>query len=292
MTNMNERLEVNKSWIEKITQWLTIEPRSREDLIDLLKAAQERGILDSDALSIIEGAMSVADRQVREIMIPRAQTVMLKATMPIEEILPLIVESAHSRFPIVGDNPDEVIGILLAKDLLSLVFNKSNDRFNLKEVLRPPIFIPESKRLNVLLREFRTTKHHMAIVVDEYGCMAGIVTIEDILEQIVGEIEDEHDSDEDDLNIKKLGKNDYVVKAITSIEDFNLYFNTNFSDEEFDTIGGVVTCKFGHLPERDETIVIGGLQFKILNADSRRVHLLQVTFNKKIKVSESPTVRL
>lgn len=249
----------------------------------ILREAEERQLVDSDALSIMEGAIQVADMQVREIMIPRSQMAFVKSDQKPKEFLPLIIESAHSRFPVLGENDDEVLGILLAKDLLNLVLEQNTDHFRVKEILRPVTFVPESKRLNVLLKEFRATRNHMAIVIDEYGGIAGLVTIEDVLEQIVGDIEDEHDFDEEDSFIKQVGEDTFMVKALTSIQDFNESFHTHHEDFEFDTIGGIVMGKFGRLPECDESIVIGQHEFKVVNGNNRQIHLLQVT---KIKQEE------
>jgi len=268
--------EQSRSWLERLSQAITGEPSSREDLIELLRSAQQRNLLDTEALNIIEGALNVSDMQVREIMVPRSQVVMVRLDTPPEEFLPVIIESGHSRFPVVGENPDDVVGILLAKDLLPLALTDRSARFNLRDLLRPGTAVPESKRLNVLLQEFRSTRNHLAIVYDEYGGVSGIVTIEDVLEQIVGEIEDEFDFDEEAF-IKKHNETTYIIKALTPIDEFNAAFDTGFSEEEFDTIGGYVTQYFGHLPKRDERINIEGFRFKVLNADSRRIRLLQLT---------------
>ena len=265
-----------KSWLERLSQVFTGEPSSRSELIEVLRSAEQRELLDAEALSIIEGAMTVSDMQAREIMIPRSQMVVVQLDFAPEEFLPVVIESGHSRFPVLADNPDDVVGILLAKDLLPLTLKNKNTKFNMKDLLRPCTAIPESKRLNVLLREFRETRNHLAIVVDEYGGVSGMVTIEDVLEQIVGEIEDEFDFDEEDL-IKKHSDNSYTVKALTTVEEFNETFACKFSDSEFDTIGGVVTHHFGHLPKRDELVDIQGFKFKVLNADNRRIRLLQLT---------------
>lgn len=267
----------SKSWLEKLAQAFSDEPRSREDVREILQQACESGVLDNDAHGIIEGAIQVTEMQVRDVMIPRSQMTMVQVNQTPREFLPVIISSAHSRFPVCGENPDEVLGILLAKDLLPYMLEGTLDQFDIRQCLRKATFIPESKRLNVLLNEFRGTRNHMAIVVDEYGGIAGLITIEDVLEQIVGEIEDEHDAEEDDGNIKPFDDNGYLVKALTPIEDFNAYFDVGFSDDEFDTIGGIVTQHFGHLPAKDESIVIDGFNFKVLSADNRRLRLLQVT---------------
>lgn len=262
-------------WLERLNQALLIEPRDREHLITLLRSAQKRNLLDADALSMIEGVLNVSQMQVRDVMIPRAQMIVVDEEAAPEEILPIVVESAHSRFPVIGDNRDEVVGILLAKDLLSYFASQDKNDFNIRDMLRPAVFIPESKRLNVLLKDFRASRNHMAIIVDEYGGVAGLVTIEDVLEQIVGDIEDEHDF-EHDLYIVKHNENRYTVKAITPIDEFNKDFNTQFSSEEFDTIGGLLIKEFGRVPKRGEEAGIGRFKFKILRADSRRTHLLQL----------------
>jgi len=269
----------SKTWLEKLAQAFSDEPRSRDDVRDILQQACESGILDNDAHGIIEGAIQVTEMQVRDVMIPRSQMTMVQVNQTPREFLPVIISSAHSRFPVCGENPNEVLGILLAKDLLPYMLEGTLDQFDIRQCLRKATFIPESKRLNVLLNEFRGTRNHMAIVVDEYGGIAGLITIEDVLEQIVGEIEDEHDADDDDGNIKPFDDNGYLVKALTPIEDFNDYFDTGFSDDEFDTIGGIVTQHFGHLPAKDESIVIDGFHFKVLSADNRRLRLLQVNRN-------------
>lgn len=272
-----------KTWLERLSQVLSGEPSSRSELIDLLRDAEHRQVLDSEALSIIEGALQVSDMRVGEIMIPRSQVVVVRLDMQPAEFLPLVTESGHSRFPVINDGPDDVVGILLAKDLLSLALSENGaSRFNLKDALRFPTAVPESKRLNILLQEFRTTRNHMAIVNDEYGGVAGIVTMEDVLEQIVGEIEDEYDVD-DEASIKVHGDNSFTIKALTPIEDFNEHFNSRFREDEYDTIGGIVTQSFGHLPKRDESIDIDGFYFKVLNSDNRRIHLLHLTLPSKGK---------
>jgi magnesium and cobalt transporter len=273
-----------KSWFERLSQALAGEPQDREQLVDVLRDAEQRNLLNRDALTMIEGVMQVSEMQVRDIMIPRAQMVTLDRDAGPEEWMPIVIESAHSRFPVIGDNKDEIVGVLLAKDLLSYYANQQST-FNMRDNLRPAVFIPESKRLDVLLREFRASRNHMAIVVDEYGGVAGIVTIEDVLEQIVGEIEDEHDYDEDTA-ILALGENEFTVKALTPIDDFNEYFNTDF-DDEFDTIGGLVLNRFGHMPKRGEIVYIGPLSFKVLRADMRRIHLINVI--RDTQISETVT---
>ena len=265
-----------KSWIEKITHAFNSEPKSEQDLLDVLKSAYENDVIDNDVYKILDGAIKVGNMQVREIMIPRTQMEVIKADQPLSDALRVIIDSAHSRYPVIGENADEVLGILLAKDLLPQILQPDNDNFNVKTLLRPATVVPESKRLNVLLREFRENRNHMAIVIDEYGGVSGLVTIEDVLEQIVGDIEDEHD-EEPDTFIKKLAENDYIIKALTPIEAFNAQFNTDFSDEEFDTIGGIILQRLGHLPRRNEVAEINGFSFKVINADNRQVHLLRMT---------------
>lgn len=270
----------SRSWLEKLTLAITGEPSSRTELIELLRSSEQRDLLDAEALSIIEGALVVSDMQVREIMIPRSQVVFLRLEMTSDEILPLVIASGHSRFPVVTENPDDVVGILMAKDLLPLVMKDRKSRFKMRDLLRPCTAIPESKRLNVLLEEFRTTRNHLAVVYDEYGGVSGIVTIEDVLEQIVGDIEDEYDFDEDDF-IKHHSDDSYTIKALTPISDFNEQFGCSLGNGEFDTIGGMIMQHFGHMPKRDEQIHLDGFNFKVLNADSRKIHLLQLTRGEK-----------
>ncbi|PTU74073.1 HlyC/CorC family transporter [Pseudomonas mangrovi] len=265
-----------KSWLNRITQAFAHEPKNRQELLEVLREAHQNKLLDSEALAIVEGAIQVADLQVRDIMVPRSQVISIKAEQNPREFLPAIIEAAHSRYPVVGESLDDVIGILLAKDLLPLVLQEENPQFNIKDLLRPATFVPESKRLNVLLREFRANHNHMAVVIDEYGGVAGLVTIEDVLEQIVGDIEDEHDVEEDG-HIKPLPSGDFLVKALTPIDSFNDSFASEFSDEEFDTVGGLVMNRFGHLPKRNEVVEIEQFRFRVLSADSRRIHLLRVT---------------
>ncbi|MGD2119424.1 MAG: transporter associated domain-containing protein, partial [Chromatiales bacterium] len=240
--------------------------------------------LDTDALSMMEGVLSVSDMRVRDIMIPRAQMAVVNRSQSLQEILPIIIESAHSRFPIIGDGRGEVLGILLAKDLLQFFTNP--DEFNIRDVLRSAVFVPESKRLNVLLKEFRSSRNHMAIVVDEYGAACGLVTIEDVLEQIVGEIEDEHDFDEG-ADILKHNEHEFTAKALTTIEEFNDYFGCELDDSDFDTIGGLVVNAFGHLPKRGDTVDINRFRFKVMRADSRKVHLLNITLLQEVPL-ENP----
>jgi magnesium and cobalt transporter len=259
--------------LERLSTLLMREPEDREQLLQQLRGAFERNLLDADALSIIEGALSVSDMQVRDIMVPRAQMDVIDVEDAPEKIAQIAVDTYHSRFPAIGENRDDVVGILLAKDLLRYFAGKE---FELRDTLRPAVFVPESKRLNVLLREFRASRNHMAIVVDEYGGVAGLVTIEDVLEQIVGDIEDEYDFDEAADNIVRDNTGRYRVKATTEIEDFNKAFETELSADDYDTLGGLVIHKLGRLPKRGETLEIGGLKVQVLRADSRRVHTLLV----------------
>ncbi len=272
-------------WIRRITESLSGEPRDLEELGETLEGAEERGIIDGDALEMLEGVLETAELQVRDIMVPRSQMVILERDATPEGILPIVIESGHSRFPVIGDDRDQIVGVLLAKDLLRYFAEGGQDDFDIKECLRPAVFIPESKRLNVLLKEFRSNHNHMAFVVDEYGGVAGLVTIEDVLEQIVGDIGDEYDID-DDLDIRKEGERQFTVKAQTRIGDFNEYFGTAFSDEEFDTIGGLVMSNLGRLPRRGEGFAFGGLDFKVLRGDRRRLDVLRVVTVKDI---EPPT---
>lgn len=269
----------NGSWIGKLREAFTESVDDTTDLIQVLRKAHRNKVIDLEALSIIEGALQVSDMQVRDIMIPRSQVVTVEASASPDDILPLVIEAQHSRFPVIGDSIDEVLGILLAKDLLPLAFDRESRKFDIKDVLRPATFVPESKRLNVLLKEFRENRNHMAIVIDEYGDLAGLCTIEDVLEQIVGDIEDEHDTD-DEVFIKPMDTDNYTVQALTPIEHFNEFFDCEFSEEDFDTIGGLVLSKFGRIPQRDESVSIGPWLFKVLNADNRQISLLHVSANR------------
>ena len=266
----------NSSWIGKLTNMFTDQVDDTKSLVTFLRKAEQNQVIDADGLSIIEGALQVTDMQVREIMIPRSQVATIDITDSPDEIIPKVIQAGHSRFPVIGESKDDVVGILLAKDLLELVLISDQRKFNLKDVLRPAIYVPESKRLNILLKEFRENRNHMAIVIDEYGGLGGVVTIEDVLEQIVGEIEDEYDVDEEDY-IKVYDKDSYTIKALTPIEDFNAFFHSNLPDDEFDTIGGLVVNQFRHIPQRDESVGIGPYMFKVLSADNRQIRLLLVT---------------
>ena len=270
---MDDSHSQRPGFLERLTSWLSREPDNREELLELLHAAYENNLLDADALSMIEGVMQVSEMQAREIMIPRAQMDVVDINESPEQLLPYVIETAHSRFPAVDGDRDHVVGILLAKDLLRLC---TDEEVDLRDQLRPAVFIPESKRLNVLLKEFRVSRNHIAIVVDEYGGMAGLVTIEDVLEQIVGDIEDEFDYDEAEDNIISERDSMFRVKAQTEIGDFNQVLGASFADDEFDTVGGLVTHAFGRLPKRGETVEIAGFRFHVLRAGSRRLHTLRV----------------
>ncbi len=266
-----------RSWLERLSHVLSGgEPRDKSELLELLRDAQQRDLLEVDALMMIEGVMQVSEMQVRDIMIPRAQLAVLQQDSTLDELLPVIAESGHSRFPVIGEDINEVVGLILAKDLLPYFIGDRRKEFKVRDVLRPAVFVPESKRLNILLKDFRANRNHMAIVVDEFGSAAGLVTVEDVVEQIVGEIEDEHDIDED-IFIKKQSDNRFIIKALTPIEEFNDYFKASFSDDEFDTIGGLVMQAFSRMPERGEKITIDCYHMKVLSADSRRIHLLEVS---------------
>jgi magnesium and cobalt transporter len=264
-----------QSWLERLSHFLHPEPQTRAELLTILEEAVDHQLIDPDSLEMIEGVLEVSEMQVRDIMVPRSHMVVVETDAQPHEYIPAIKASGHSRFPVIGETRDEVIGILLAKDLIDIQFSKADKPFNLQEIIRPAFFVPESKRLDVLLREFRQNRNHMAIVVDEYGGVAGLATIEDILEEIVGDITDEHDISED-VSIRTNQAGNYLVKALTPIDEFNEHFECEFSDEEFDTIGGLVTHSLGHLPKRGETVTLGNFEFKILHGDSRRLRLLEV----------------
>jgi magnesium and cobalt transporter len=270
---MDDPVSNKPGLLERLSTLLLREPEDREQLITLLHSAYERNLLDAEALSMMEGVIQVSERQVREIMLPRAQMDVIDISAPPEQFIPFVIETAHSRFPVIDGNKDNIIGILLAKDLLRYY---AGEEFNVRDMLRPAVFVPESKRLNVLLRDFRGNRNHMALVVDEYGGVCGMVTIEDVLEQIVGEIADEYDFDEDEDNIISVGKSNWRVKASTEIADFNEALGSDFSDEEYDTVGGLVLKAAGQLPKRGERITIDGMIFTVLRVDSRRLYSLMV----------------
>jgi magnesium and cobalt transporter len=266
----------DKSWLDKLMNAFSAEPKSRDELLDIIKDAAANKVLDQEAYNIIEGALEVSEQQVREIMIPRSHMVVVRIDESPEEFLPKIISSGHSRFPVVDESIDDIKGILLAKDLLPLILD-GKEEFKLEDMIRTATIIPESKRLNILLREFRENRYHMALVIDEYGGISGLVTIEDILEEIVGEIEDETDDDNNDAFIRKVNDSEYIIKALTPIDDFNEHFSSGFSEDEFDTIGGILMHAFGHLPQRNETTVVDDFEFRVLYADSRQIHLLRMT---------------
>nr|WP_235200519.1 transporter associated domain-containing protein [Polycyclovorans algicola] len=261
-----------------MTQSFAHAPETREELMAVLIEARDAELMDADALTMFQGVLETADTQVSDIMVPRSQMVVIEADLPMEQLLRLVVESGHSRYPVIGDSRDEVIGVLLAKDLLqyaAIIPDLGPGELALRDILRPAVFVPESKRVNVLLKDFKRGRNHMAIVADEYGGVAGLVTIEDVLEQIVGEIDDEHDEAEG-ATILRQDERRFQVNALTPIEDFNEYFECELPDDEFDTIGGLVVHHFGHMPRRGETLQLGGFNFNVQRADSRRLHLLQV----------------
>lgn len=268
----------NRSLMDRLVHAIGGEPRDRDELLELLRDAQARNIFDADTLQMVEGVFQVVEMRVRDIMIPRGQMKVVEKDMPLEEILEVVIESGHSRFPVINDDKDNVVGVLLVKDLLRFSGAGSNQRFKLDDIMRKVTFTPDTKRLNVLLKEFRVDRNHMAIVLDEYGGVDGLVTIEDVLEEIVGEIDDEHDSEEEvDIDVRDHGDGRFSVRALTPIDEFNEALGTQFSDEGFDTIGGLLMQHIGHMPKAGETATIEDCQFRVLSADSRRLHLLQVT---------------
>lgn len=267
------------SLLERLGTWLARQPEDRDELVTVMRSCYERNLLDADALSMIEGVLQVSEMQARDIMVPRAQMDVIDIKESPDQFIPMVIQTGHSRFPVIGENKDNVIGILLAKDLLR--HYAGEEEFDVREMLRPAVFIPESKPLNVLLKDFRRTRNHMAVVVDEYGGVAGLITIEDVIEQIVGDIEDEYDFEDVEDNIVQDRGGQYRVKALTEIADFNKTFGTAYSDDDFDTIGGLVLSRFGRVPKRGEQVSFDDLVFKVLRADSRRIHLLQVAKAEK-----------
>ncbi|MDD5580732.1 MAG: transporter associated domain-containing protein [Methylobacter sp.] len=263
-----------RSWVDKISHLLTGEPQDMEDLLEILREAREKRLLDTDALSMIEGVLQVSQMRVRDIMIPRVQMVVVPKDAELETIFPLVIEFGHSRYPVIEDDRSKVVGILLAKDLLAHAL--ANKTLKVQEIMRPASVVPESKRLNVLLKELRTNGNHMAIVVDEYGQAAGLVTIEDVLEQIVGEIEDEHDDQEDEGYISQRNEHEYMIKALAPIEDFDDYFSTHFATDEYDTVGGFIVSQLGHMPKKGDSLMVDGMRFEVIRADTRRVHLIKL----------------
>jgi magnesium and cobalt transporter len=272
-------------WLKKLTQSLSAEPQDRAELLTLLRESAERGLVDADALEMLEGVLAVTDMQVRDIMVPRVQMVSVRRDDPPTRILPAVIESGHSRFPVMDADRDDIVGILLAKDLLRHFAEGARGEFDIREYMRPSVFVPEAKRLNVLLKEFRRNRNHMAIVVDEYGGVSGLVTIEDVIEQIVGEIDDEFDV-EDDQNIRPEDKRHFSVRGVTRMDEFNEYFATAFAEEGFDTIAGLVMKHLGRLPRRGESVTIDGFEFRVARADRRRVDSLRVTAPRDIAPPE------
>jgi hemolysin (HlyC) family protein len=273
---MAKDLNATGRWLKRITQSFSGEPQDREELLGMLREAGQRGLVDSEALTMLEGVLEVDDIHVRDIMVPRAQMVCVRREHSAATIMPIVVESGHSRFPVMDGDRDDIVGILLAKDLLRLCINDEHERFDIREYMRPAVFVPESKRLNMLLKDFRRNRNHMAIVVDEYGGVSGLVTIEDVIEQIIGEIDDEFDV-EDDLNIRKEADHQYTVRGVTRIDEFNEYFGSHFSEEEnFDTVAGLLMRNLGRLPRRGEAASIDGFEFRVARADRRRIDALRV----------------
>src|SRR6185437_3658850 len=274
---MSKDINTTGRWLKRLTQTFAAEPQDRQQLIEILREARTRGLLDADALPMLEGVLAVSELHVREIMVPRAQMVFVRRDDPVSRILPTVVESGHSRFPVMDEDRDDIVGILLAKDLLRLCGGEeARERFDIREFMRPPVFVPEAKRLNVLLKEFRGSRNHMAIVVDEYSGVAGLVTIEDVIEQIVGDIDDEFDV-EDDQNIRREGERQFSVRGRTRIAEFNQYFNVELSEEEFDTIAGLVMKQFGRMPRRGESVSLAGLELRVTRASRRRIDTLRVS---------------
>jgi len=269
-----------RRWLSKIRRLFSATPTDRSQVVEYLRNAGEKGLFDTDDLAMLEGVLEVSDAHVREIMIPRSQMVFVERDAEAYDILPIIIESGHSRFPVIGDDRDEVAGILMAKDLLRFFAEDGRGTFDIREYMRSAVFIPESKRLKTLLKEFRASHNHMAIVVDEYGAVAGLLTIEDVLEQIVGDIDDEHDIEED-ISIQRDSANQFTVHALTRIDDFNEFFGSEFSDEDYGTVGGLILSEMGKLPGRDETVTVDGYAFKVTRAGRRRIDTLQVTVGGK-----------
>jgi len=265
-----------RQWLKRLWRAFGAEPRDRQGLLQLLREARARGLFEADALAMIEGVLAVSDLHARDVMVPRAQMVCLRRNDPVKRILPTVVESGHSRFPVMDEDRDDIVGILLAKDLLRLCAHPEEERFNIREYMRPAVFVPESKRLDVLLKEFRGNRQHMAVVVDEYGGVGGLITIEDVIEQIVGEIDDEFDVD-DVQNIRREADRQYLVRGVTRIEEFNEYFDTEFSEEQgYETVAGLLMRQFGRLPRRGESLTLEGFEFRIMRADRRRIDALRV----------------
>jgi len=267
-----------KGWFERLMSAFSGDPQDQEQLIELLRNFHQHHIIGADELFMIEGVLQVSDMQVRDIMIPRGKMTVIDHSLKLKEIIDIITESGHSRFPVIDDDKDDIVGVLLAKDLLQLSAD-NDDQFEIKDYIRPATFIPESKRLSVLLKEFRANRSHLAMIVDEYGGVSGLVTIEDVLEQIVGKIDDEHDDEDEEIDIRQHGSNRFSVRALTPLEEFNAYFNTTFENDDVETIGGYLLGKIGHLPARGDSFELDQFTFRVLSADSRHVHLYQVVDN-------------
>ena len=272
------RTAPRKRWVERISQLFSGEPHDLDDLLEILREARENRLLDTDALSMIEGVLQVSQMRVRDIMIPRVQMVVLPKDAELETIFPLVIEFCHSRYPVIDGDRCKVVGVLLAKDLLARVLQ--NKSMTVQDIMRPACVVPESKRLNVLLKELRTNGNHMAIVVDEYGQASGLVTIEDVLEEIVGEIEDVHDDHEDEGYIFQRNSNEYMIKALLPIEEFDEYFSTHFTTDEYDTIGGFILSQLEHMPKKGESVVVDNMRFEVIRADNRRLHLIKLKISK------------
>jgi len=275
-------------WLRRITQTLAGDNHDREALIARMREARENGLIDAEAMEMLQGVLDVADLQVRDIMVPRAQMAVVRREQPASEILARVIESGHSRFPVMDDDRDDIVGILLAKDLLRLTGAAKQERFDIREFMRPAVFVPESKRLNMLLKEFRRNRNHMAIVVDEYGGVSGLVTIEDVIEQIIGDIDDEFDVEEDDQNIRKEAEHQYAVRGVTRIEEFNEYFGSHLHDEGFDTVAGLVMKTLGRLPRRGEAVTLEGLELRVVRVDRRRIDQLRVTSPRDLPTPRPP----
>jgi magnesium and cobalt transporter len=283
---MSKDINSTGKWLKRLTGSFAAEPQNRQQLLEILREARTRGLLEADALPMLEGVLEVSDLQVRDIMVPRAQMVFVRRDDPASRILPTVVESGHSRFPVMDEDRDDIVGILLAKDLLRLVSSEARERFDIREFMRPAVFVPESKRLNILLKEFRGSRNHMAIVVDEYGGVAGLVTIEDVIEQIVGEIDDEFDV-EDDQNIRKEGERLFLVRGVTRIDEFNEYFGAHLSEVEgVETVAGLLMKQLGRLPRRGESATIEGFEFRVVRADRRRIDALRVVPQRDVTPPE------
>jgi magnesium and cobalt transporter len=275
MLMAESRPPLRRGWLQRVLQQFSDEPQDRDDIVEELREASERGLFDADSFDMLEGVLAVGELKVRDIMVARSMMVVVERDDPPKQLLTAVVDSGHSRFPVIGEDRDEVVGILLAKDLLRHFVENSDQDFDIREFVRPAVFVPESKRLNVLLREFRKNHNHMAIVVDEYGGVAGLVTIEDVIEQIVGDIADEHDTDEDQP-IRRDREREFTVQALTRIEDFNDYFGASLADDDYDTVGGLVAQAFGRLPRRGDLVRIGDFEFRVVRATRRRIEALKV----------------